>query len=90
MFGKLSARPTADEQTTGLGLYTVKMLIERLGGTITVESEIGDGSSFICEFPRGFAEASMEQSDDATEKGTNGEPATDSEPDPVQETEFHQ
>ena len=89
MFSKLSARPTGDEQTTGLGLYTVKMLIERLGGTISVESEVGEGSSFICEFPRGFAGLDIKQSDEVAETSTNGEPVT-AEQDQVPETEYHQ
>lgn len=51
MFGRLTAKPTGGEESTGLGLYTVKMLVGRLGGTIGLESEIGKGSRFICRFP---------------------------------------
>ncbi len=51
MFGRLSAKPTAGEESTGLGLYTVKMLVSRLKGEINLESELGRGSRFICEFP---------------------------------------
>ena len=51
MFGRLSAKPTGGEESTGLGLYTVKMLVGRLGGRIRLESAIGKGSRFICEFP---------------------------------------
>ncbi len=51
MFGRLSAKPTGGEESTGLGLYTVKMLVDRLGGSINLESEIGKGSRFICQFP---------------------------------------
>ncbi len=51
MFGRLSAKPTGGEESTGLGLYTVKMLVGRLLGRIRLESEIGKGSRFICEFP---------------------------------------
>jgi signal transduction histidine kinase len=51
MFGRLSAKPTGGEESTGLGLYTVKMLVGRLKGRIRLESEIGRGSRFICEFP---------------------------------------
>ena len=51
MFGRLTAKPTGGEESTGLGLYTVKLLVGRLGGAISLESEIGKGSRFICRFP---------------------------------------
>jgi two-component system phosphate regulon sensor histidine kinase PhoR len=36
---------------TGIGLYYVKTMIEAHGGTITVKSEIGNGSRFIITLP---------------------------------------
>ncbi|TVQ10517.1 MAG: hypothetical protein EA364_12145 [Balneolaceae bacterium] len=51
LFGRLSGKPTGNEVSTGLGLYTVKMLVDKLNGTISLESEPGKGSTFICRFP---------------------------------------
>jgi two-component system phosphate regulon sensor histidine kinase PhoR len=37
---------------TGLGLSIVKHAIEHLEGRLTIESEVGVGSTFTCHFPR--------------------------------------
>jgi signal transduction histidine kinase len=50
-FQKLSARPTGNENSTGLGLSIVKMIVEKLMGSIQVESEQGKGSTFIVSLP---------------------------------------
>ncbi len=50
-FQKLSARPTAGETSTGLGLWIVKVLCERLGGQIELKTEPGVGSAFIIRLP---------------------------------------
>jgi signal transduction histidine kinase len=36
---------------SGIGLYMVKRMIENAGGTITVQSEAGVGSTFTVTFP---------------------------------------
>ena len=51
-FTKLSARPTAGESSTGLGLSIVKTLADKLQADIKVESELGKGSTFSLCFPR--------------------------------------
>ncbi|MDI6401384.1 tetratricopeptide repeat-containing sensor histidine kinase [Balneolaceae bacterium ANBcel3] len=51
MFGRLSARPTGDEDSTGLGLYAVKILLEKLKGYIVLESNKGKGARFTCVLP---------------------------------------
>jgi signal transduction histidine kinase len=46
-FARLSAKPTANENSTGLGLYIVKTMCDRLGIGIRVESEFGKGTAFV-------------------------------------------
>jgi signal transduction histidine kinase len=51
-FTQLSARPTAGEQSTGLGLSIVKVLVESHGGRIFAENKAGNsGAIFSVELP---------------------------------------
>lgn len=40
-----------DKKSTGIGLYLCYQTMEKLGGSIRVESEVGKGSSFYLKFP---------------------------------------
>ena len=50
-YTKMSQKGTEGEQTTGLGLFIAKELIEKNQGEIKVESEISKGSCFSVKLP---------------------------------------
>ncbi len=50
-FARLSARPTANEPSTGLGLSIVKKMVELMNGSVGCESEPGHGATFFVEWP---------------------------------------
>jgi signal transduction histidine kinase len=50
-YQKLSAKPTGNETSTGLGLSIVKKFVEAMEGKIWCESESGKGASFFVSFP---------------------------------------
>lgn len=49
-YQKLSAKPTGNEISTGLGLSIVKKFVEAMNGEIWCESELGQGASFFVKF----------------------------------------
>jgi signal transduction histidine kinase len=50
-FHRVDNRDTREAGGTGIGLFLVKHLVERHGGTIWVESEEGKGSTFYFRLP---------------------------------------
>jgi two-component system, sensor histidine kinase and response regulator len=50
-FARLSAKPTGGEHSTGLGLSIVKKMVEAMNGKVWCESDLGQGATFIVEFP---------------------------------------
>lgn len=51
-FQRLSAQPTGNESSNGIGLALTKQIVELHGGRIWVESEVGAGATFIVELPK--------------------------------------
>jgi signal transduction histidine kinase len=50
-FYRVDPAMTGGVSGTGLGLYIVRELVERMDGRIHVESAPGEGSSFVVELP---------------------------------------
>lgn len=51
LFTKLSAKPTANERSNGIGLYIVKEFTERNGGRLELSTHVGVGSTFSVWLP---------------------------------------
>lgn len=51
-FQRLTARPTGGESSSGLGLFIVKSILNKMNGQIICESELGQGTKFIIRLPK--------------------------------------
>ncbi len=72
-FGQVRRNPSKPSEGTGIGLYLVKLLVELMNGSITLESEVGKGSNFTVILP----DVRPKQTD-FTEKKTSEELESDS------------
>lgn len=52
-FYRVDEGRSRDTGGTGIGLSLVKHIMQRHGGRIWVTSQVGRGSEFVCEFPKG-------------------------------------
>jgi len=50
-YQQLSAKPVGTDESTGLGLFIVKTMVDKMEGEIWVESEHGKGANFKVSFP---------------------------------------
>ncbi len=55
-YGRLSAKPTGGETSTGLGLSIAKRLTDRMGGRLALQSQPGQGAVFTMRLPAGAGE----------------------------------
>lgn len=51
-YGRLSARPTGGEPSTGLGLSIVRKLVHAMNGELACDSTPGEGAAFTVRLPR--------------------------------------
>lgn len=50
-FSRLTSSYSGKYPGSGLGLFDISQIIERIGGTVKVESTVGKGSVFTCRLP---------------------------------------
>lgn len=59
-FSRLTSSYSGKYPGSGLGLYNVSQIATRLGGVVTVTSEVGKGSVFTCQLPLKLVEKEEE------------------------------
>lgn len=60
-FQRLSAKPTGNESSTGLGLYIVKKIVDKHGGKINLETKPGLGSTFKICLPEAIIDINLHE-----------------------------
>ena len=56
-YGRLSAKPTGNEPSTGLGLSIVKRLLNAMNGHIDLSENGTEGAEFVVSLPTATMEA---------------------------------
>jgi len=74
-FSQADESTTRDYGGTGLGLTLVKSFCEMMGGSIRVESTIGQGSSFIVTLPKEIEKQYLGLEEEASISGETPEPS---------------
>lgn len=69
-FYRVESEPNTHIEGTGLGLSISKAIVDLIGGTISVKSAKGRGSTFVIELPLKFAEDEADADITAKEKDT--------------------
>lgn len=59
-FRQIDSTTTRNHSGAGLGLYIVKTFVELLGGTISVQSNLGEGSVFTVRLPLDYEASAIE------------------------------
>jgi signal transduction histidine kinase len=73
-FFRSGQQEVEQERGTGLGLALAKQMVERLGGTITVRSQLGVGSTFTIAFPLVRPEAAAPEDTPVPSAAASGVP----------------
>ncbi|MCH8556837.1 MAG: hypothetical protein LAT84_03390 [Balneolia bacterium] len=65
-FSRLSATPTGDETSTGVGLYSVKTSVLRMNGEIFVNQDYKEGAEFVCRIPVEVGAKELQTTEDSS------------------------
>lgn len=65
-------RATEQSDGSGIGLYIVKNAVEKLGGSITVESSVGSGTAFTILLPNRLTESALHKAPHLAKNHENG------------------
>lgn len=83
MYTQLNKEQDYGKEGTGIGLVLSKSIVERMGGSVNVESEYGKGSTFRFLVPQKVAETeNLEKEEPPKEEGST-------EPEPFKVKDVH-